>query len=175
MARRAINPDAANAARLPDGFIARGVPGDYDGSTPLPSVVHEKFAVALAGGATRIGAYALTGRKSVNARDAASKLSRAQQVVRRVSFLREERAQVMTAERAFEGFVHAVESAMEDIAELVKLCEAAGLPRETAAARNALQSLAGRTITHRAGLANADRRASPRAARAKESLEGFSL
>ena len=164
---------ANNNNALPTGFIARNVPGDYDGGTPLPSLIHEKFAVALAAGASKVAAYDLTGRKSANRTDAASKLSMAEHIKRRVKFLREDRARAMTAENVFSGFVSAVESAMVDISDLVKICEHAGLPREAAAARNALQSLAGRVITHRGGLTEADKSASIRNNRLREVLEPF--
>lgn len=164
---------ASNNNTLPLGYIARNVPGDYDGSTALPLKAHENFSIALAGGASKVAAYRATGRKGACPADAASKLSRYPHIQRRVAFLREERGRAITTENVFDGFVHAVESAMDDIASLVKLCEHAGLPREAAAARNALQSLAGRTVMHRENLAKADRRASVSNHRVLESLEVF--
>lgn len=147
---------------LPESYLARNVPGDYDGSWALPNPVHEKFSQLVASGAQQtsaiIAAHPKGGSLATPVQSSAA-LARKEQVKRRIRFLREHKAMTLASEDSlFSGFVHAVESAMTSISDLVLLCQIAGLPREAAAARAALGSLAGRTFMHRDSLTTADNR-----------------
>lgn len=140
--------------------LARGVPQDYNGSTPLPSPVHEKFASLLAAGA-KLGSALLQahpkGDKLASPAQSAHSLAQKEHIKRRVRFLREEKARVFaTDEGVFAGFVDASERTMSAISELIEICVHNGLAREASASRAALGSLAGRTFTHRGNMADAD-------------------
>lgn len=147
---------------LPEGYLARGVPGDYDGSWELPDAKHEKFAQLVASGATYASAIKLAhpnGSTLATPIQSGKRIADKEQVRRRVRWLREERGRMLASEEGiFEGFIAATERTMEAIAELVELCRLEGLAREAAAARAALGSLAGRTFTHRDNMTKADQR-----------------
>lgn len=166
----------AGVGAIPLGTdLARGVPADYDGSTPLPSGVHEKFASLIAAGAK-------VARALVQAHPKGDSLARPEQsghslaikehIKRRVRFLREEKARIFASEEGiFAGFVDASERTMTAIAELIEICNQNGLTREAASARAALGSLAGRTFTHRDSMADADQRSRYKTDRTKEVLK----
>lgn len=160
---------------LPDGFLARGVPDDYDGSWELPDSKHEKFAQLRASGATATSAIKRAHPKGDQLKapvQSGARLDAYGHVKRRIRWLREQKAHVLASEDSlFEGFVHAVETAMASISDLVTLCTLEGLHREAAAARSALGSLAGRTFTHRDSLQNADARGRFADSRAKVTLK----
>ena len=153
----------AGVGAIPLGTdLARGVPQDYDGSTPLPSPVHEKFASLVAAGA-KLGRALVQahprGDQLAKPDQSAYSLSIKEHIKRRVRFLREEKARIFTTdEGVFEGFVAASERTMTAIAELIQICNQNGLAREASAARAALGSLAGRTFVHRENMADADQR-----------------
>lgn len=160
---------------LPAGYLARDVPGDFDGSTALPDEKQEKFAQLVASGATPTSAVKRAhpdGNKLRTPHQSGARLAAYEHVKRRVSFLRTEKARLMaTEEGIFMGFVSAVETAMTSISDLVSLCGLEGLHREAASARAALASLAGRTFTHRKNLQNADSRGRLSASTAKRTLK----
>lgn len=159
-------------ARLPEGYLARGVPGDYDGSTPLPQGYHEQFCQLIAAGSNLTSAGAKVKPNAKSAVHVGRRLMDSEHVKRRIRYLRESRAvEVASKEGVFEGFVHAVESAMTSIRALVDLTTREGMAREAAAARAALGSLAGRTFTHRGSLANADARGRFEKSRFEQVLE----
>lgn len=161
--------------KLKDGFLARGVPGDYDGSWELPNPIHEKFAQLVASGAQHTSAIRQAHPKGDQLKtpvQSARAIADYEHVKRRIRWLREQKAHVLASEdNLFEGFVHAVETAMASISDLVTLCTLEGLHREAAAARSALGSLAGRTFTHRDSLQNADARGRFADSRAKSTLK----
>lgn len=160
---------------LPEGYLARGVPGDYDGGWELPDAKHEKFAHLRASGATATSAIKRAHPKGAQLKtpiQSGARLDAYEHIKRRVRWLREEKARTLASEESmFAGFVHAVETAMTSIADLVKLCELEGLHREASAARSALGSLAGRTFTHRSSLQNADSRGRLERSTAKRALK----
>ena len=160
--RKGGEEEKRRTSNLPDGYLARGVPGDYDGSWGLPDAVHERFAQLVASGSTATSAIKTAhpkGHDLATPIQSARSINKKEQVQRRIRFLREQKARTLASEDSlFEGFIHAVEQAMQSISDLVKLATNEGLHREAAAARGALGSLAGRTYTHRESLQNADQR-----------------
>lgn len=165
----------AGAMKLPHGYLARGVPGNYDGSLELPDGKQERFAQLVAAGATPTSAIKRAhpdGQNLKTPTQSGARLAAYEHIKRRIRWLREEKARTLASEEnMFAGFVHAVETAMTSIADLVKLCELEGLHREATAARSALGSLAGRTFTHRSSLQNADSRGRLEASTAKATLK----
>ncbi|MFD0909520.1 hypothetical protein [Ruegeria arenilitoris] len=159
------------AKRLPSGYLARGVPGDYDGSVELPDAVHEKFCQLVAAGAQHTSAIRQAHPKGDQLKtpvQSARALYDKEHIKRRIRWLREQKARTFASDEGiFEGFIAATERTMEAIAELVELCRNEGLAREATAARAALGSLAGRTFTHRDSMAKADQQGRFEATRAK--------
>ncbi|WP_128910602.1 hypothetical protein [Tropicibacter alexandrii] len=166
---------AKKTAALPEGYLARGVPGDYDGSWELPDGKHEKFAQLVASGATYASAIKRAhpnGDKLATPIQSGKRIADKEQVKRRIRWLREERGRTFASEEGiFEGFIAATERTMEAIAELVELCRLEGLAREATAARGALGSLAGRTFTHRDNMTKADQQGRFETPKAKVSLK----
>ncbi|MCT4559634.1 MAG: hypothetical protein N4A61_16425 [Pelagimonas sp.] len=107
----------AGVGAIPLGTdLARGVPGDYDGSTPLPSDVHEKFASLIASGAKVARALVQAhpkGEDLARPEQSGHSLAVKEHIKRRVRFLREEKARIFASEEGiFEGFVDASERTM---------------------------------------------------------------
>ncbi|MBY6056822.1 hypothetical protein [Leisingera daeponensis] len=166
---------AKKTAALPEGYLARGIPGDYAGDYALPSEVHEKFAQLVAAGAQRASAIRQAhpkGDQLATPIQSARNVYEKEHVKRRIRWLREQKARTFASEEGiFEGFIAATERTMEAIAELVELCRLEGLAREATAARGALGSLAGRTFTHRDNMTKADEQGRFESPKAKASLK----
>lgn len=160
--------------KLPDGFLARGVPGDYDGSWELPDSKQEKFAQLRASGATATSAIKRAhpqGDQLKTPVQSGARIDAHEHVKRRIRFLREQKARTFASEEGiFDGFIAATERTMGAIAELVDLCRLEGMAREATAARAALGSLAGRTFTHRDNMTKADQQGRFESPKAKASL-----
>jgi len=139
--------------------MAAKLPENYDGSYPLTNDRHEKFAQAMATGAvTQAKAVQAAYGPRKSAAQLANNLLRRSEVKARVDFLRREKAADWQDEDdvTFEGFEKLLTKVLDDISELVRLCELNGLAREAASARDALTTISSRILTQLESLRAAD-------------------
>ncbi len=129
------------------------------GEAPLPNERQEKFARAMASGAVTQGKAiqaAYGPRKSAS--QMGNNLMKELHVAARIEYLRRERAGNWADfdEVSFDGFEDLLTKVLDDVSELVRLCESNGLSREAASARDVLTTISSRILAQLDALRAAD-------------------
>jgi phage terminase small subunit len=157
----------------------RGIDVDaYRGETPLPNDKHEKFCQAMATGAvTQSRAIQAAYGAKKSAAQMGNNLLRQPHVKARIDYLKRERANRWDGfeETVFEGFEDLLNTVLDDVAELVRLCDGNGLAREAAQARDVLTTISSRVLAQLHSLRAADKQQVVRTDNLIQTLESLNV
>ena len=116
---------------MPPSSIVRGV--GSPSATRFRTSFHGSVTTLVAAGAQQNTAFAAASGSPANPVEGGRQYALKEHIKRRIRYLRNQKAKTLASkEGLFEGFVHAVETSMKSISDLVTLCTTEGLSREAA-------------------------------------------